>query len=66
MGSIPTISTMYICICCNITENDIEDNSELLNLVGSVCGTCIFEGDDKASTGLSKASGQLNKDKCKR
>jgi len=57
---------MYICICCNITEKDVEKNPELLNLVGSVCGSCIDVGGERISTRLLKASGQPNKDKCKR
>ena len=32
---------MYICICNAITENDVKENPELNNLVGTVCGKCL-------------------------
>jgi len=32
---------MYICICNAITENDVKENPELNNLVGTICGKCL-------------------------
>lgn len=46
-GSLPPSSTrsaMYLCICCNITEKDLEQNPELINYIGSVCGACVSDG----------------------
>lgn len=51
---------MYICICCDITEKDIEENPELLDLVGSVCGSCIDDGGEMDSTRLVNPNGQPN------
>lgn len=55
-GSIPSISTknvfntVYLCICNEITEQDIKDNPELINLIGTECGKCISAGDALVST----------------
>ena len=32
---------MIICVCNNITENDLATNPELAVLVGDCCGTCV-------------------------
>jgi bacterioferritin-associated ferredoxin len=32
---------MIVCICNNISEQDLLDNPDLAILVGSVCGICI-------------------------
>lgn len=37
---------MYLCICCNITESDVEKDPTLKNYIGSVCGACIPDGPD--------------------
>lgn len=47
---------MYLCICCNITENDIKENPELIKYIGSICGACISDGGD---IGFDKASESL-------
>ena len=35
---------MYLCICCDITEKDVEENPKLKRYIGSVCGGCISDG----------------------
>ena len=42
---------MYLCICCSITDSDVEEKPELANLIGSVCGRCISDGGDLAFDG---------------
>jgi hypothetical protein len=37
---------MYLCICCNITEEDVKEKPELANYIGSVCGACIPYGPE--------------------
>lgn len=32
---------MIICICNNISEDDIEDNPELIEECGTGCGKCL-------------------------
>lgn len=38
---------MYLCICCNITQKDIEEKPELKHYIGSVCGACLNFGPDR-------------------
>jgi len=37
---------MYLCICCDITQKDLDKNPEFKKLIGSVCGKCISDGGD--------------------
>jgi bacterioferritin-associated ferredoxin len=32
---------MYVCICNNISSNDLEKDPSLIDKVGSKCGKCI-------------------------
>ena len=41
---------MYVCICNNITEKDLETNPHLRQLVGTQCGRCQAEA--KPITGV--------------
>lgn len=38
---------MIICICNNIRSQDLKDNPELKDMIGSVCGKCLITTDDK-------------------
>jgi bacterioferritin-associated ferredoxin len=38
---------MYLCICCDITNKDIEENPELEELIGSVCGRCLEDSSSE-------------------
>jgi hypothetical protein len=51
---------MYLCICCNITTEDVAKDPELLKLVGSVCGKCLSDGDDLESTDVRRLDRQLD------
>lgn len=35
---------MYLCICCDITEKDVEKDPQLANYIGSICGACVSDG----------------------
>ena len=32
---------MYICVCNEITDQDLKNNPELISACGTECGTCI-------------------------
>ena len=34
---------MIICSCNNITEKDVENNPELMTVVGTCCGRCVAQ-----------------------
>lgn len=45
---------MYLCICCDITEKDIEKDPTLALYIGSVCGACISDGPDTGFDGANE------------
>ena len=64
---------MYLCICNEITEKDLEEYPELAELIGTCCGKCISDGADTGFDGASEQSMDssndhvtVTKDNCKR
>jgi hypothetical protein len=45
---------MYLCICCNITQKDVEEKPELKHYIGSVCGACVSDGPAYGFDGAGK------------
>ena len=41
---------MYLCICNKVTEKDLKEYPQLLDIIGSKCGKCIFDGGEVVST----------------
>lgn len=41
---------MFICICNNITEEDLRRDPGLISKIGIVCGQCVSDGDVTVST----------------
>jgi len=55
---------MIVCICNNITENDIAVDANLAMLIGSCCGTCVqtefVEAEVKVLRTASSSLAQLH------
>ena len=45
---------MCLCICCNITEKDVEKDPELRNYIGNICGACLNFGPDTGFDGANE------------
>jgi bacterioferritin-associated ferredoxin len=37
---------MYLCICNAITEKMLEDDPNLIDKIGTKCGTCLLKNND--------------------
>jgi bacterioferritin-associated ferredoxin len=45
-------ATMFICICNEITERDLEKDPGLISKIGTECGKCLSDGAEFDSTDI--------------
>lgn len=54
---------MYICVCNQITDQDLKNNPELIDACGTDCGTCIEflmkETESRADAGSIPAASTI-------